>query len=391
MSDDVKGPISLKIRKIPWDQALVTVMRAKGLGYTRQGNVLRISTLASLQTETEATNKILEAQKAIVPAVVQVIPASYANVDDLSKSAEKFLSKEGKVVPDNRTNTLIVTDKAEIVERIAKLVKTLDVVPPQVSIESKIVEAVEDFESYIGINWSMSGAPKVLSPTGGSNGAPITLTPNARSANLASDFAGATPLSVALNVGVLDTLGDLSATLQLAERNQLVKVISAPRISTLNREESNITQQGENVSIITTHNATDNTTTKTEKRTPFSLDLKVKPQITADGSVIMELDVQRQFLGPPVDQDTQARAVNSRRAKTKVLVRNGQTAVIGGIYTTDETEATNGVPGLMNIPVLGWLFKNKAVSRSKNELLIFMTPRILAADGSGVEANTSKQ
>ncbi len=390
MSDDVTGKISLKLRKIPWDQALVTVMRAKSLGYTRQGNVLRISTLASLQSETEAANKILEAQRAIVPSVVQVIPASYANIEDLIKSVTPFLSKDGKVIGDNRTNTVIVTDKAEIVERVNKLVRTLDVVPPQVSIESKIVEAVEGFENFVGLNWNMSGSPLTLSPGGGAYGAPVTLTPRAQSSTLSSEFAGGSPLSAGLSFGVLDGLGTLAATLQLAERNSLAKVISAPRISTLNREESTITQQGEAVSIITSRNEETNTITKSEKRTPFSLNLKVRPQITAEGSVIMELDVQRQFLGPVVDAETQARAVNSRSAKTKVLVRNGQTAVIGGIYTSDETEATNGVPGLMRIPVIGWLFKNRAINRTKNELLIFMTPRILAADGNGAEITNVK-
>lgn len=387
ISDDVSGKISLKLRKIPWDQALVTVMRAKQLGYTRQGNVLRISTLASLQTETETANKILEAQKAIVPAVVHVIPVSYANIDDLVKSVTVFMSKTGSVIGDNRTNTLIVTDRLEVVERIDKLVRTLDIIPPQVSIESKIVEAVEGFESFVGLNWSIQGSPVNISPGGGVGGAPITITPNAQSATLSSEFSRATPLSAGFTVGVLDGLGNLSATLQLAERNSLAKVISAPRISTMNREESVITQSGEAVAIVTTRNEQTNTTTKTPLRSPFSLNLKVKPQITTDGSVIMDLDVKREFLGPPEDAETQARAVNSRSAKTKVLVRNGQTAVIGGIYSSDETEAVNGIPVLKDIPVLGWLFKNKSVSRTKNELLIFMTPRILTADGSGTEGS----
>jgi type IV pilus assembly protein PilQ len=176
----------------------------------------------------------------------------------------------------------------------------------------------------------------------------------------------------------LDVFGNLAATLVLAEHDSLAKVISSPRISSMNREKSTIRQQGENVSVVTTRSEQTGAITKTEKRTPFALELNVTPQITSDGSVIMDLEVKREFLGAVVDAETAARPVNSRSAKTKVLVHNGQTAVIGGIYTSDELEASNGLPGLMNIPILGWLFKNKSTSRSKNELLIFLTPRILA-------------
>ena len=126
MSDDVNGKISIKLRKIPWDQALVMVMRTKGLGYIRQGNVIRISTLKSLQGETETANKLIEAQKAIVPAVVQVIPISYTSLEELVKSVKPFLSKDGQVVGDNRSGTLIVTDKTDIVDRVVKLVNPLD-------------------------------------------------------------------------------------------------------------------------------------------------------------------------------------------------------------------------------------------------------------------------
>jgi len=380
MSDDVGGKISLKLRRVPWDQALVTVMRTKSLGYVRQGNVLRISTLKSLQAETEATNKIIEAQKAIVPSVVQVIPISYADLEDLSKNLTPFLSKEGKVVADKRTSTIIVTDKGDVVDRVQRLVKTLDIAPAQVSIESKIVEAVEEFDNFVGVNWGFGGAPVNLSPSGGSQGGPIDLTLGMTSATLTREFAGASPFTTNLSIGALDVFGDLNAALVLAERDSLAKVISSPRISAMNREKSTIKQESENVTVIQSRSEQSGIITKTEKRTPFSLELSVTPQITADGGVIMDLDVRREFLGPLLDQDTGARAVNKRSAKTKVLVRNGQTTVIGGIYTSDELEASAGIPGLKNIPILGWLFKSKSFGRTKNELLIFLTPRILSQD-----------
>jgi type IV pilus assembly protein PilQ len=209
------------------------------------------------------------------------------------------------------------------------------------------------------------------------------------SATVSREFAGASPFNTNLNIGVLDMFGDLNAALTLAERDSLAKVISSPRISSMNREKSTIKQEGENVTIISTRSEQSGVVTKTEKRTPFSLELSVTPQITADGGVIMDLDVRREFLGPLVDVETGARAINKRSAKTKVMVRNGQTTVIGGIYTSDELEASNGIPGLKNIPILGWLFKSKSFGRTKNELLIFLTPRILSQDiGTEVAAAT---
>lgn len=382
MSDDVAGKISLKLRRVPWDQALVTVMRTRSLGYVRQGNVLRISTLKALQSETEAANKIIEAQKAIVPMVVQVVPVSYADIEDLAKNLKPFLSKEGNAVADKRTSTLIITDKGETVERAKKLVKTLDIPPAQVSIESKIVEAMESFDNFIGVNWGFSGNSLQLSPTGGAAGSPLNMDLNLRSSTLSQEFVGANPFSMGMSIGSLDVLGNLDAALTLAEQDSLAKVISSPRISAMNREKSVIRQEGENVSFVQTRSEQTGAITRSEKRTPFSLELAVTPQITADGGVIMDLDVKREFVGPVLDQQTQARAVNKRSAHTKILVRNGQTAVIGGIYTNDELDSSMGVPGLKNIPIIGWLFKSKGYSRTKNELLIFLTPRILAQDNT---------
>ena len=200
------------------------------------------------------------------------------------------------------------------------------------------------------------------------------------SAALDRTFVGASPFSSSLSIGTLDIFGDLNAALSLAERDSLAKVISSPRISAMNREKSTIKQESENVTIIGMVAEQTGIRTKMERRTPFSLELSVTPQITADGGVIMDLDVKREFLGPLIDVETGARAINRRSAKTKVMVRNGQTTVIGGIYTSDELESNNGIPGLKNIPVIGWLFKSRSFARTKNELLIFLTPRILAQD-----------
>ena len=221
MSDDVKGNVSLKIRRIPWDQALVSVMRSKALGYVRQGNVIRISTLDQLQRESDQALKMIETQKNMAPVRVKVIPINYANIDELVKQMPNFLSKEGRAVGDPRTNTILLTDRENILERVEALIKALDVQPNQVLIEGKIVEAQETFSSFVGVNWGMAGAPWQVSSGGGANGAPITL-----GANLASATTGQQQSSVFtgnLNLGVIDFVGNLTAALQLAENENQVR------------------------------------------------------------------------------------------------------------------------------------------------------------------------
>lgn len=376
MSDDVKGRVSVKVRKVPWDQVLVSIMRTKQLGYVRQGNVIRISSMKELQEESDQALKMIETQRNMAPVKVKVIPVNYANVDELAKQVPAFLSKEGKAVVDARSNTILVTDRENVLEKVEQIIRSLDVQPNQVLIEGKIVEATESFSSFIGVNWGFSGAPTTLSQGGGYQGSPITVQPTLGSSPM--DLVNNSRLfNSSVQIGTLDFFGSLNAALALEEKEGLVKVISSPRVAVMNKEKAEISQGGEQVTISTTVNAVSNDKTTQEKRTPMTLNLSVQPQITADNSVIMDVELKRQFPGAEVDSTTHAAPVNTRTAKTKILVRNGQTSVIGGIYQDQETSSDNGVPVLKDIPVLGWLFKSKARNKDKNELLIFLTPRIL--------------
>ncbi|NCN41171.1 type IV pilus secretin PilQ [bacterium] len=381
LSEDVKGNISLKLRKVPWDQALVTVMRTKDLGYVRQGSVLRISTMKQLQQESETARNILKTQKEYAPVKVKVIPVNYAAVDALQTQLKEFLSKDGKVVADSRSNSILVTDREDILEKVSRLITALDVQPNQVMIEGKIVEASESFSSSVGVKWGASGSPITLSRSGGAFGVPLELNPNigvGQSLNSQSN-------SIGFKFGTLDFLGSLEAALQLAESDSTAKVLSSPRVVAMNRERAEIGQVGEVISVITTVDPQGGRTT-TENRLKVNLKLGVTPQITSDGVVMMDMDVIREFPGPPDNQTTLSRPINSRTAKTKVLVKDGETAVIGGIYQVDETYQEEGVPVLKDIPVLGWLFKSKTRQKAKNELLIFLTPRIMATTGDVVPA-----
>ncbi len=370
LDEKVTGNVTVKLRQVPWDQAMTVVMKSKALGYVREGNVLRIAPLDQLKKESDMAHDLADSREKMDPLKVKVIPVSYANVDDLAKQAEKFLSARGKVVSDNRTSSLVITDTAETTDRIVRLIKTLDVPPDQVLIEGKIVEAQEQFRRNIGVKWSGGGSPTQISTN--KLGLPVNVTP---SLSVTPSTDAITGLNFDMKVGTLDVLGDLSASLALFESDNLVKVVSSPRIVAMNKERAAINQVLQQPIETVTVSTTGAPTQKSIRYEPAELKLEVVPQITADGSVIMEMEVKREFFGAI---EAGNRPKNTRQAKTKVIVRSGQTAVIGGIFDNQETVGEQGVPWLRKLPLIGWLFKYKSTTKDKNELMIFLTPRILS-------------
>lgn len=369
LSDEVTGKITVKLRKIPWDQALVTIMKSRGLGYVRQGSILRIAPLINLQREADAARTVIESQTKLKPVRVRVFPVSYAKVKDLEMQARDFLSERGRVRADERTNSLIVNDIEDNLDRVAKLITILDTQTPQVLIEAKVVEARQSFTRRIGVNWGFSGDRIDLGTNSNSVPLGFQVSGGARS----SPFAGTADLN--LELGTLDFIGDLSAALTLYELDNLIKVISAPRIMTLNGQKAKISQRTE-IAIPVTQQGTGNApATTTFSFKPVELSLEVSPQITADGGIIMAVKVKREFLGAVVPG--QPPPVNTREADTSVLINNGQTVVMGGIFQSDATEQEEGVPFLRKVPILGSLFKGNYQNKEKNELLIFLTPRIM--------------
>ncbi|MBK7890441.1 MAG: type IV pilus secretin PilQ [Bdellovibrionales bacterium] len=371
LADDVTGSITIKLRSIPWDQALAIVMRTRALGYVRQGSVLRIAPIARLQAEAEEARRIIEAQEATLPLKVKVLPVSFANVSTLVTQIRNTLQKavgsqvvsRGAIEADSRSSSLIVTDTEENIRRIEQLVTALDTPPLQVMIEGKIVEARESNNKELGINWGYSGQD--LGFAGG------VLSHNAKISP--SQVGSAT--TVNLRLGTLDFLGDLDARLSLLERDSLARVVSSPRIVTMNAQEATI-EQALSIAISSTTIVNNlPVTTTTFKEVPTSL--KVTPQITPSGDVLMNINFKRQF---PADLTGGSANIESREVKTNVMVKNGQTTVIGGVYQADQTEVEEGTPFLKHVPVLGWLFKNQTKQQVRNELLVFLTPRILNAD-----------
>lgn len=365
---DSNSSITMKLRQVPWDQALMIVLRSRNLGYVRQGSVLRVAPFEALQKEAESARRVADAQKMAEPLRVKVIPVGYAKSDELVRQVTPFISKErGRVVADPRTNSLVVTDTPDVLERIGNLVKVLDLPPLQVLIEGKVVEARETFTRNLGFNWS--GFTPVV-PLGGGR----TFTPTLTTANSMPGMGG----NLMLSAGTFDVFGEITAMIGLAEAEDQVKVVSSPRVVALNNEAASILQ-GTKIPTTTTTTA-NGVTTQNIQYTDIMMKLEVTPQVTSENDVMMQIYVKRDF--PEAVKQQQQPNINNREAKTKVLVRNGQTAVIGGVYQSDVDENEDGVPWLRSVPVLGWLFKSKNKSQSKTEMLVFLTPRILNADTS---------
>lgn len=378
VGEGVKGKVSLKLRDVPWDQALMTIMKSQGLGYIRTGNVLRISRLEDLEKESEAALKIQESQRRLEPIIMKVIPLKYASPEEVEKKIAPLATKDrGSIFSDLRTSSIIINDTITNINKMTVLLKELDTPPPQVLIEAKIVEASRTFAREIGLRWGVLGQPTNLSIDGGS-GQPVSIHPSLRVNNIQQNLgmvtAGTDPLSIGLRIGSFDFLGNISALLNLKEEDNEVKIISSPRVVTLNNQEANIIQGTELLRSRTL--LIQGQSSQEPIPVPLELNLKVTPQITTDASIMLDVDVKREFPGV-VDEASGQSPKNTRQAKTKVLVDNNKTAVIGGIYQNDSQTGVIGVPVLKDIPLFGWLFKTSRKEKIDSELMIFLTPRIL--------------
>ena len=353
----IQGTVDVALRDVPWDQALDIILRANKLGYMVDGTIVRIAPLNVLSDEEAQRRKLVEEQALAGELQVMTRPLSYARAEDLTKLLEAtVLSSRGTIQMDPRTNTLIINDLPDRLQRAADLVVALDVPQPQVEIEARIVQTTREFARSLGVQWG-AGAR-----IGNLNTDPLQ-------ANAVGDVnLGVQAASSLLAVGLRGAL-DLDVALTALEKQGQGRILSTPRVSTQNNIEAEITQ-GIQIPIQTVAN---NTVTVTFK--DAALTLKVTPQITAANTVIMQISVENaspdfsrqvNFI-PPID---------TQRAITRVLVNNGETTVIGGIYVSREQSVQDRTPGLHRVPLLGWLFKRDTVSDESRELLIFITPKI---------------
>jgi len=368
----IQGTVDVSLRDVPWDQALDIILRANRLGYSVDGTIVRIAPLTVLADEETQRRKLSDEQALAGELRVMTRALSYARAEDLrALLTATALSQRGSIQTDARTNTMIINDLPERLERAAALLTTLDVPQPQVEIEARIVQTNRSFANSLGVKWNVQG--NVNSALG--NSLPVAFPNNGAvgaGVNLAEKNATST---ASLALGAVNGALNLDVALSALEKTGQGRILSTPRVSTQNNIEAEITQ-GIQIPIQTIAN---NTVTVSFR--DAALTLKVTPQITAAGTVIMRIsvanespDFSRQVNGiPPID---------TQRAATQVLVSDGETTVIGGIYISREQSTQERTPALYRMPLLGWLFKKNTVEDESRELLIFLTPKITKLQGA---------
>jgi type IV pilus assembly protein PilQ len=393
-ADNVGGTVTIRMRDVPWDQALDVVLQAKSLGMVRQGNLLRVAPLAQLEQEREAAIARQKQQQQLAPLETRLVPVSYATAQDLQPRVRELLTDRGSVSVDTRTNMLIVRDIVGQLDDVEDLVRSLDTQTPQVLIESRIVEASSSYSRDIGIQWG--GAAVMSSATGNATGlrfpsdigiaggVPVDNAPtqglspfngSVNNPNFAVNLPAVTGNgaggALGLTMGSLSGAVNLNVRLSAAEAAGSVRIISSPRVLTLDNKEASISQ-GTLIPFSQVSAQGVNTAFQEAK-----LELNVTPHVTSDGAVAMDVKITR---NEPDFGRTGAQGdptILEREAQTQLLVDDGDTAVIGGIYTRNTGRNVDQVPFLGDIPVLGVFFKRRRFREDRNELLIFLTPRIV--------------
>jgi len=387
-SDTVTGNLTLRLKDVPWDQALDIMLQAKGLGQRQVGNVILIAPRDEIATKEKLDLEFLQQISDLEPIHTESFQMSYQKADVirtmLADPVQKMLSKRGSVAMDARTNTLFVRDTPTQLEELRKLLVKIDIPVRQVMIEARIVEAIDTFSRNLGARFGVqsnsAGGLGVSGTQAGSSalaagGTPSgsTLFNNVNMPALGAAGAAAAlggPFTLGLSLIKINNGTLVNLELSALETDGRGKVIASPRIVTADQVEATI-EQGARIPF---QQATSSGATSVVFR-DATLRLRVTPQITPDNNVIMNLNVNQDSIGALTA--TGVPTINTKQITTQVLVENGGTVVIGGIFSRDENNLTNRVPLLGDIPLLGNVFRNNARRDNKTELLIFVTPRIL--------------
>lgn len=377
-SDTVGGALTLRLKDVPWDQALNIIMEAKGLGMKKNGNVLWIAPKDEIDERTKRDFEAARNIEQLEPLRTQGFQINYAKAEDLKKqiadnsgsseASTRFLSARGSAIAEPRTNQLFVTDTAKKLEEIANLLKKLDVPVRQVLIEARIVEARDTFGRSLGVKFG--GGYQTGRGSIGTGYESYGTTTSSPFVNLPAGLStGGTASSLALSIFNSGLTRFLSLELSAMEAEGEGKVISSPRLLTADQTQA-VIEQGTEYPY--TQTAPNGATTVAFKKAV--LKLEVVPQITPEGNIILDLDLNKDSRG---ETTLQGVAIDTKHIKTQVLVENGGTVVIGGIFEMEETNQVNKVPVLGDIPVMGNLFKSRTRESTKREMLVFITPRMV--------------
>ena len=382
VDSSVEGTATYRFKNIPWDQALDIILKDKGLGSELQNGVLRVATLDKFRKEAEERRKLKEEKELAVDTQTIAKSLSYAKAKEVEPILKSFLSKRGQIIVDERTNTVIITDIPKKIPPILEMIDLLDRANTQVLIEARIVETKKVFAKEIGIQWGFTGIydSSLGTQTGMSFPNTIrvggTVNPTDGSiGDIGSGYAVNLPaINTTSSIGLMlgNVLGSFSLDMVLSamENEGMGRILSRPHVVAQNNKTA-VIESGARIPIQTIQN-----NTVTVKYINASLKLEVTPQITAEGTIIMDLNVKKEE--PDWTHTVQGNpTIITRNANTQVLVKDGGTTVIGGIFQVNDQNSNDYVPGLRNIPLLSWLFRHKLESSENNELLIFITPKIV--------------
>lgn len=416
LTDAVKGKVTVSLMDVPWDQALDLILHNNKLAAERHGNVLRITSLESLTKEKELELAALKAAEASEPLVVKIFPISYANIDNLKKIIEDFLSidpnaaavanalvpgtqpaqpnqqpgttvpRRGTIQVEERTNSLIVRDTAANIDKIRRVIQELDTQTPQILIEAKFVEVSENKSNIVQgrifattrefTQGAFSFNNSKNNFAGLFGGSSFTTLDNGFSI---TPTAGGASFGFSPKAALLPGLGEIGAFISILEAESSAKTIASPRIVTQNKQAASISQ-GQTIQLATAPGANAAGGFQTVNAT---LNLNVTPQVTNEGSILMEVDFS-QNTPAASSVGNSSLTTNTKTVQTKVLVDSGATLVIGGVYSSTQNDSAEGIPILRDLPIIGPLFGSKGKSTSKGELFIFLTPRVLNDKESGI-------
>ncbi|HEX9019831.1 MAG TPA: type IV pilus secretin PilQ, partial [Nitrospirota bacterium] len=385
LAPDVKGKVTVRMVNIPWDQAMSIILKMNGLGFALENNVLRIASISALAKEDEEEMKAKETKKKAEDLITRVIPVNYSTAGTIEGTVKKSLSPRGDIVTDARTNTLIIKDIARNIEEIVTLIKLLDKPIPQVMIEARIVEANLNFSRQIGVQWGASAkfdaahgnptsltTPNSIGITGGPQMGAMPFSTGNFLVNMpAAAGVGTGGGAIGFTFGSLSKAFNLDLVLSALESSGDGKIISAPRVSALDNKEAKI-EQGISIPF--------STTSASGTQIQFidaKLSLVVTPHATPDNKIFLKIQATKNAPDTSLQGANGQPSIRKNEATTEILLADGETAVIGGILIVNKSVSYTKVPFFGDIPLIGWLFRNKTTSETKQELLIFITPRVV--------------
>jgi type IV pilus secretin PilQ/predicted competence protein len=378
----VKGKVTINFTSVPWDQALDIILSMNNLGMVEENNVIIVASMDQLEAKAKKESSLEEERTLAGPVDVYTRRISYAKADEVAEIVKAYISRRGQVLVDKRTNLLLIRELRSRIGSITDLIDQLDIATRQVHIEARIIETTRTYEKDLGIQWGFQAIaddahgnatryifPHDITAQGATNNVGIGGVPYAVNLPASAPTSG-----IALSMGNVLGSFNLDLSLQAMEESGKGKILSSPSISTQNNIEANIMSG----SKIPYTSIVDNTASVTFIQA--KLEMKVTPQITSDNTIIMKVEVEKtepDYSRLITNVQGALPTILEKKAQTTMLVKDGGTAVIGGILQINDSEADRRVPFFYKIPLLGWLFQAKNWKRSDSELLIFITPQIL--------------